>query len=51
MEKMTCFKIVDSRYLDGDIPYDTSYWISICQLIRFLRAPSNVFIYLFIYNI
>ena len=32
----------DSHYLDGAVPWRTSYWVYISQLIRFARASLNV---------
>ena len=36
------FEIVNSRFLDGDIPRSTSYGVYISQLIHFARASSQV---------
>ena len=36
------FDIVNSPFLDGDVPRRTSYGVYISQLIRFVRASSNV---------
>ena len=34
--------IVNFQFLDGDVPWHTSYGVYISQLIRFPRASSNV---------
>ena len=36
------FDIVNSTFLDGDIPSSTSYGVCIYQLIRFARVSSHV---------
>ena len=36
------FDIVDFPFLDGDVPRRTSYGVYISQLIRFVRASSNL---------
>ena len=36
------FDIVNSPFLDGDVPRRTSYGVYISQLIRFARASSNL---------
>ena len=36
------FEIVNFPFLDGDVPYSTSYGVYISQLIRFVRASSYV---------
>ena len=36
------FYIVNFPFLDGDVPWRTSYWVYISQLIRFARASSNL---------
>ena len=36
------FEIVNSPFLDGDVPRSTSYGVYISQLIRFARASSHV---------
>ena len=36
------FEIVNSPFLDGDVPRSTSYGVYISQLIRFARASSSV---------
>ena len=36
------FEIVDSPFLDGDVPRSISYGVYISQLIRFARASSHV---------
>ena len=36
------FEIVNSPFLDGDVPRSTSYRVHISQLIRFARASSYV---------
>ena len=38
------FEIVNSPYLDGDVPRSTSYGVYISQLIRFARGSSHVMI-------
>ena len=35
------FDIVNFRFLDGDVPWRTSYGVYISELIRFARASSN----------
>ena len=36
------FRIVNSPFLDGDVPHSPSYGVYISQLIRFERVCSNV---------
>ena len=36
------FEIVNFSFLDGDVPWRTSYGVNISQLIGFARAFSNV---------
>ena len=36
------FDIVNFLFLDGDLPWRTSYGVYISQLIRFARASSNL---------
>ena len=36
------FDIVNFPFLDGDVPWRTSYGVYISQLIRFARASSNL---------
>ena len=36
------FDIVNFPFLDGDVPWRTSYGVYISQLIRFSRAASNL---------
>ena len=36
------FEIVNSPFLNGDVPRSTSYGVYISQLIRFARASSHV---------
>ena len=36
------FEIVNFPFIDGDVPFSTSYGVYISQLIRFARASSNV---------
>ena len=36
------FEIVNSPFLDDDVPHSTSYGVYISQLIRFARASSYV---------
>ena len=36
------FDIVNFPYLDGDVPWRTSYGVYISQSIRFARASSNL---------
>ena len=36
------FEIVNSPFLDGDVPLSPSYGVYMSQLIRFARACSNV---------
>ena len=36
------FEIVNFPFLDGDVPFSTSYGVYISQLIRFARASSYV---------
>ena len=36
------FDIVNFPFLDGDVPWRTSYGVYISQLIRFARATSNL---------
>ena len=36
------FDIVNFPFLDGDVPWRTSYGLYISQLIRFARASSNI---------
>ena len=35
------FDIVNFPFLDGDVPWRSSYWVYISQLIRFARPSSN----------
>ena len=39
---MTDFDIANFPFLDGDVPYSTSYGVYISQLIRFARVSSHV---------
>ena len=36
------FRIVNSPFLDGDVPHSPSYGVYISKLIRFERVCSNV---------
>ena len=39
---MDDFDIVNLPFLDGDVPRHTSYGVYMSQLIRFVRASSNI---------
>ena len=39
---MSYFDIINFQFLDGDVPWQTSYGVYISQLIRFARASAHV---------